>query len=224
MLEKYSNGIHANVYKLSERSDKWAYPFADLARVDRTYDRSYSARLYYEHKIASLLFPGHFIDVVATKVVPHGEPFFTDLRIGKTVLKIPGERTYTLFSKQADVPERHAVYSSHMIVDHDDGERLVKESVCTCSQCDQHRKFHYSHVLKDLAEAFAKQTDKAGIKIPSSDPSDYCLGRSGIIFFEIDNLDTKKLREFLAVTNNKDMEEKAIHYLKRYEEVSAASA
>lgn len=218
MLEKYSSGCYANVYKISD-VEKWEFPLADLERVDKTSDEHMFASLYYEHKIASLLFPGHFIDVVASTIA-RDEPFAPELRVGKIKLQIPTERTYTLFSRQADVPKEHAVFSSHMTLDGDD-DGMEKVSVCPCSQCSLHRRFHYYNSLKDLAETFAKQTSMAGVEIPNDDMSDYCLGRNGIIFFEINRLDTDKAKAFINTTSDSNIRRTATDYLHRYEKLHA---
>ena len=176
-MKEYSSGYHAQVFHTNERQQMQFG--ADLLRVESSIKRRLYAELFYKHKIAGLLFPDTFIDVVGSQVLTSSDQQFW--RIG-------------LLSKLASVPSEHAGFSSHMSVNLDG-----KKVPCNCSSCSQHFSFHMLHSLDEIAQETAEITSRAGIYAPYTDMSDYCLGEhGGVTFFEIDKFDPAGVDAFIT--------------------------
>lgn len=225
MHEKYSRGFHASVYKVDRQQKLW-FPSADLVKIDQSRDKNWFARLFYRHKIAQLLFPDNFINVVAAQVDPWQEQLVDEFTIGKRVFKEQKSREHKLFSKMALVPATHAVFSEHMDINMDisseDGgsdSRSEKVSLHDCADCNSHRVFHISNGLEQKAMDIAPPMQKIGIHPPTHDPSDYCLTKEGdIIFFEVQNFQEEQLETHLSSLKSRtENEETALRLLKRFD-------
>lgn len=204
MKELYSNGANA-VVLIPEIEDAVRFPNADLMRVDQSADKHWFARLYYRHKIAKLLFPKHFIEVVGAQIS----------------LEDPNDKEYdhpaypfALFSKDGQVDPEHAVFSSHMRTSITEG----KVSSCKCIPCVDHRKFHLENGLAIRAVEVYDETSKTGIIPAYQDPSDYCLSSDeSIIFFELDGFDKLAVGKYLqSIENPTNAQIQAMEYLGRF--------
>ena len=188
LREQFSNGKLSVVHKTSSR-DRVLFPSADVVRNEQTKDKWWFARLFYKHKIASLLFPQNVIDVVGATVDPAERAIW-----GKSG---PGEfsglqnRENFLFSRMAQTVPGHEIYASHMTVGY------KKESTCPCEACGSHRQMH-GEAEAARALALHDSTVKMGIGFPYDDPSDYCLVDGEILFFEVPYLDSARLRKYLG--------------------------
>jgi len=214
--EFYSHGAHSNVWRVGE-SDKKNFPHADLLRQEKQGDSFWYARLFYMHKIASLLFPGNFIDVVGVT-----RDFQDQIDDGSTEsnMKLP-KHTVTLFSKEARVPADHATFSSDCIVS--EGEKVNK---CGCVKCLRHKDFHNSESLFLRAKRFSRRVQQVGITVPYKDPSDYCLDRhtNKIVFFEIEGFKPPLVAQYLESSpDTTPSERRAQNLLLRYNELVAQS-
>lgn len=187
-----SRGSKISVYRTTER-ERALYQGADLVRVENQTLRSHR-ELYFSFRIADALFPGVFIHVTAA---------------------LANDNDIEIYSKMAEVPSQHAKFSAHMLFD---SERdIQKESRCVCPDCMEHREYHKKHGLKDIALDLAKRMEGVGVHAPvgedDDDPSDYCLGPQGLIFFEV-SVDPWKV-EFmlLKIDNPSEAETRALKYL-----------
>lgn len=179
--ELFSKGMHAKVHPIAEQ-EKILFPQADLTRLEFS-DRPFHHKLlFYKHRIAQLLYPDQFIEVVGAmaKAKPDcGNAFVKD---------------HLLFSKKAHVPAEHAIFAAHMEID-ERGPRRLKRSMCACSVCDSHRKFHRDHDIAMKAFVDSSEFHRRGITVPWDDVSDYCMSYKGkILFFEIEGLDYRVLQ------------------------------
>jgi len=214
MQEKYSNGFYSEVYRVSPEQKLW-FPRSDLVRLDSSSDKNWFARLFYRHKIASLLFPNNFIEVVGAQVDPWERNFIYELQIGDTTVKGLRDREHRLFSKMADVPGEHSKFSSHISL----SSKGRKVSICKCGDCIAHKEFHSTNDLEEKARRISAHMMKIGIMPPFTDLSDYCLTKEGnIIFFEIGSFEEKKLEMHLSSLGEKrsENEETALRLLKRF--------
>lgn len=188
LRELYSNGRNSAVYVASSK-DRQYFPQAEVVRAEVTKDKWWFARLFYKYKIASLLFPKNVIDVVAATVNPAETAVWGKNNPDKFSVK--QDRENLLFSRIAKTIPGHEIYASHMTVVGGD-----KVSLCTCGDCGAHREKHgplevaRATVLTDLAIPM-------GMGFPYDDPSDYCLVDGDILFFEIQHLDSLRLRKYL---------------------------
>lgn len=224
MRETYSNGFHTVVYKTDRQERLW-FPSADLVRIDKSEDKNWFASLFYRHKIAQLLFPDNFINIVAAQVDPWQEQLLDEFIIGEEVFRQQKSREHRLFSQMAQIPAAHAVYSAHMGFDKYE-DRLEKISKHGCVDCESHRKFHVLENLERKARVASEPMLEIGIQPPTYDPSDYCLTEGGkIVFFEIDGLDRKILENFLsslkAPTNSQREAQRLLNRFKHLREDSA---
>ncbi len=163
MRNLYAEGCNADVYSMHDKHEwRTHFPTADLVREGRS---SWSTRvdaklLYYTHRIAGLLFPGHFIDVTGARM-QGGCP--------------------QLFSHKAPVPREHTPYSNHSYK-----ITQPKRSGCDCDDCKTHREFHASHQLANRAAEFLERSKEIGIYPEANDITDYCETAEGkLIFFEL---------------------------------------
>lgn len=223
MQEKYSNGFHSEIYRLNPKQKLW-FPSADLVKIDESTDKNWFARLFYRHKIASLLFPDNFIEVVGAQVDPWEKNLVHETRMGEATFREPKQRIHRLFSKMASVPENHAVFSEHMDINFGTGSsdrESEKVSLHDCVHCKSHREFHRLSDIKQKAIDIASPMQKIGILPPSQDPSDYCLTREGnIVFFEINDFDEEVLEAHLSsLSNPNEMEERVLVLLHRLNEL-----
>lgn len=218
--EFYSKGFCAEVYEVNSQERLW-FPHADLVRLDGPWIvgvvdiKNNFARLFYRHKIAQILFPDNFINVVAARTEVR-EALYEDRMLStKThrVHKLLESRTNALFSQKADIPVEHSTLSAHMRLDPD--RKQSKVSSCECNDCISHRKFHLSSALVDKAKEVSIPMRGIGV-VPSylGDSSDYCLtGKGNIVFFEIDNFDREALGKHLSSLNNPNSREKEAQIL-----------
>jgi hypothetical protein len=216
---EYSSGFHAKVFNVSPEQ-KFLFPQADLVRVESCDDPFWFQRLHKRYKIAELLFPEHFIEVVGSQIIPPEPVIGQSEGFDGRMTTYHERRDQLLYSKLAPVDTNHAVYASHIILN----KGRFKESVCTCVTCKDHRHFHKRHDLARKAERFNDRIKHCGIKVPDCDPSDYCLGPNGIIFFETEELDRHILRSYLENLHNpNDNQQLALRLLDRMDQSHQAS-
>lgn len=201
MKERYSSGFYGELFLVSTEQ-RLLFPHADLAREENLMDRFWFARLFYAHKIASLLFPDNFIEVVGSQ-----NKFVRDDN--------PPQFKMTLLSKTAEVNPDHATFSDHVVTGAKFG-MLRKVQICKCGACIRHRKFHRDNNLKAKAGVEEIKMEKVGIRVPQ-DKTDYCLGQNGIVFFEMDGFDRKTLRRYLEGLASPN-EHAALRLLDRYDQ------
>lgn len=223
MQEKYSHGFHSEVYKVDKQQKLW-FPLADLVKIDESADKNWFARLFYRHKIASLLFPYNFINVLGAQVEPWEKNLIDEVTIGKTTLRERKRRVHRLFSQMASVPANHSVFSEHMDINLDiavGDKKAEKVSLHDCVDCKSHREFHKSNDLEKKVIETAFPMQEIGILPPIDDPSDYCLTTEGnMIFFEVNEFDEEVLGKHLSsLKNPNEMEEKALRLLCRFNEL-----
>src|SRR5688572_25329406 len=137
MSNEFSHGAHSIIYNTTNR-ERGLYAGADLVKKASTNDRFWFARWFYRHKIASLLFPQNFINVVAaTRVKP--EPEVYEYKIGKMSGREYNPALNLLYSKLANIPAEHATYSAHTTLELSQQlGKVVKASRCTCTDCAIH--------------------------------------------------------------------------------------
>jgi hypothetical protein len=222
MAEIYSSGACSEVYKLTD-SEKRLFPEADLVKIVDDKDRFWFARLFYRHKIAHLLFPDNFIDVVGATVNPQGPDLSEEIKIFDKSYFSAVDREHRLYSKLAKVDPEHATYSNHMrLVANNSG--VFKKSICPCSVCESHREVHEKMHMEEKAMHFGRNLSSIGLGLPWDDPSDYCLSGENIIFFEIDHFEEKVLLKHLTDIINPTSEQIAsIKLLNRYGELKRMS-
>lgn len=158
------------------------FPSADLVRYERSTNPFFYKLLFYKHRIARLLYPDQFIEVVGavTEARPGGEDSFA--------------KDHLVFSRKAPVPDEHATFAAHMEID-DDGPKRLKKSLCKCSVCVSHRRFHRDHDISMKAFDASSEFWRRGITVPWDDDSDYCMtDKEKILFFEIDGMDYRVLQ------------------------------
>lgn len=221
---KFSNGYNASVFELTPQ-EKCLFPEADLVREEKEVDRFWFARLFYKHKIAHLLFPEHFMEVVGAQIdPPSNQEFSYPYQIGENVYSEPKERIQRLFSKRVAVDPNHAIYASHMKLV-EDGERgLFKKSICECSPCTLHRQFHEENKIAERAITSSCFLEDKGIGIDFMDSSDYCLVNNNIVFFEIDGFMSSILEKYLlGLKKPTPTEQQALRLLKRYRALTSMS-
>lgn len=183
MKEKFSNGRNGEVFFISEQ-ERILYPHADFSKEQKYNELFLFKLIFYQHKIARLLFPANFIEVIGTS-----EP--------------DGETTY-VFSKEAKVNPQHATFSSH------------KNEHFLCGECESHKEFH-SRILND-AQNLGHSLHKKGINVPYLDETDYCISNGNIVFFEIESIDTTRLRRHLSKQGTLRPEiQQARNLLERYQ-------
>lgn len=212
MLCDYSHGFNGSVYRLSNPTRSFLSAKADFLKMEEAdfapIAIAYAKHIYYGHKISNLLFPGSVIDIVSAQFKREG---------GNSVVKT--------YSKDAHVNPDHAKYSAHMHVI--DGEKM---SLCGCPQCKRHRQFH-AYSVTENAEKLALELDTIGIKLPFTDPSDYCKTEaikgnfSPITFFEIDAINTLQLEDYLnGLKQRTKSQEEALHLVERYVAINPVTA
>lgn len=219
MREKYSGGFDARIYLLTP-NQKILFPQADLVREYETNDKNWFARLFYRHRVASLLFPDNFIDVVAAQVEPWQENLINEEQTEMIVSREAKNRTHKLFSKLAVVNKDHAIFSQHMYGRYDIVDR-TKISLCSCGHCASHRVLHDETLMAIKARDAGEEMGMIGIFPPCDDPSDYCLKENGdIIFFEVERFDSIRIRSHLQkLPNPKPNEKRALKLLDRLDQL-----
>lgn len=162
-MQNFSRGENASVDRVGTYLNECVmFPNADLVRTESSISPN-CKRLFYMHKVASLLFPRNFIEVVAAREI---NSFST-----------------RLYSRLADVPEEHAIFARDCFKPW--GQE--KRSICECRPCEEHRHFHDDHDLQQRAFELAKELQEWGIYVEYTDITDYCLDQKTgeIIFFEV---------------------------------------
>ncbi|KKQ38434.1 MAG: hypothetical protein US54_C0010G0015 [Candidatus Roizmanbacteria bacterium GW2011_GWA2_37_7] len=188
------------VYRASTQEEIDLLRGAEIVRVKLGRPNGFFPLEYYQTHIADLLFP----NAVVT---------YRGVRYDET----PGQPYSFIYylSKMAKIPKDHAVYSAHMTDDLGD-----KRSICSCQACATHRASHL--YIDEKAYQVAQGLEKAGIGVPWYDPSDYCLDQSTntIRFFEIDEFDSAKLRNYLHSLDMPDYLKRRVNrLLGRYEAI-----
>lgn len=217
-MKEFSHGFHASVLPVSEQ-EKILFPNADLVRIDHSSSPITFLQRCYIHNITHNLFPSNFIQVVgATRGSKVNNSPYQDLF--KNITDKTFGLEYRIYSKMADLPQDHAVFSSHMeLNENSDEENLPKVSVCSCKNCKAHRQFHNSYSLNQRALNFVRFTREYGIE-PELDPSDYCLTPKGIVFFEIAYIFPDKIREsILRIKHPTQSQKAALKLVDRYEQI-----
>lgn len=199
--ELFSRGRYAEVSVASGR-EKFLFPKADLIRTETKKDPHQYMRLFYAHKMAHLLFPRNFIEVVGV-TAKHDDACVTEYH-----------RTSSLFSRKAAVADDHAIYAAHMGV----RKGGQKSSTCDCATCASHHEFHESDELTMRAMDLAVDYFPTGIFTPWDDGSDYCLAGDDIVFFEIEGFRHSQMREFLPTIEDAVVRERMSCLLDRYEQ------
>lgn len=201
--QEYAHGWNAGVYYVKSKLMPGPFSHADLMKAEPDEDELYGAKLFTYFKVANLLFPGHFPQVVAYSTNRQypihyaGEEF-----------NIP---VHYLFTKEASVYDEHRFYSVDMM-------GLVngkKKLACTDEVCQRHDEFHANH--EGLVREFAHDLHTAGIYLPYNDRSDWCVNplTGDIVFFEIDRLYVELIRKYM-IQNQGGISEKDAERLKRY--------
>lgn len=211
-MEKYSRGGHAEVFRINLNEGIW-YPNADLVRVENSDHPLIFMTRFYAHRIASELFSSYFIQTYGARR--------TDVHVPIFRMKY----NHYLYSKLAQVPRDHAIFTAHVVFrslaeEHDWTDTVIKDSTCKCSACHRHRKFHKDNKLKDQASYMFTRFADIGI-IPDNDFTDYCLtDRGNLIFFEVDSIDINRLRPFLeSIKDPNQRQRHALRMLNRYQEL-----
>lgn len=239
---EFSHGGNSWVYQLAPKER--ASMGADFLREQLGWDPVWAIRFKAQMNIAELLFPGHFIHVVGWEMDPpldeeglegveaYLEKFpVVPMRPGfmKSIPSGPlptGEQCFPLrhhrnYSKDAGVPRGHGVYSAHMTLD-PPGFQGSKLSLCGCAECAAHRDFHAANDIK--ARASQLSVWQAGLLVSLDDESDYCMTAAGnVIFFEIEHVDTPKLRAFVEQLTDVSLKEQALALLPQLERLYAIS-
>lgn len=185
MLEEglFSKGLHGRVRRLSDVEQEM-FPEADLVREEGgCSDPCWFNRVYYWMKIANLVQPGCLIDVVAARKILE-RPSRKEVQ-GRTLYTHPPEYINLLYSRKAEVPEEHAIFSMH--------KRYYGR--CSCDVCTHHAHFHEKNNLEAAALQLHEHVRAKGFSLPWHDPTDYCLHQRGnsIVFFEIETLNPEKV-------------------------------
>ncbi len=188
-----SKGYHARVRHLNDE-EKRLFPEAEIVRETTTTDVAWAVRNFWRHRLVHLFHPDMFINVVGAShtKLPEDPSEVNDL------VKFPQSYLMKLFSKQARVPEDHLTFAAHTPSD--------KISLCDCSVCVRHRKFHGVHDLRFEAKKKNDQLQNVGISVPWLDETDYCLSESGLLFFEIQSLNLKRIQSVIDHVGNQQMQ------------------
>lgn len=181
MIERYSNGREAIVYKNGENH---------VVRLQTWLSEKEAIRKFTNLKIASLLFPEHFIKLV-------------DFRLEESSIEARPAADNSLYvnsyikSELAPTHPDHAIYSKHY-------KRDNKGINCDCEVCTQHRYLHSSPEYIELLNIAKKKLEAAGLLIPDDDSTDHCVGPDGIIFFEIVAINQRLLWNYLNTLNESE--------------------
>lgn len=189
--ERFSGGHVASIYKVSD-DEKALFSRADLVRVDRVADPSWFTRLYYKHKVASLLYPDNFIEVVGARAVSLPLLVPTQTRQSEEI------QNHNLYSQMAKVNPDHATYADHLTLVVGEG-KLYKDFTCSCVACVRHGQEHDGRDMAKLAQEASDFISPSGIVPPTDDPGDYCLTDRGVIFFELKSFDPIQLKKSLTI-------------------------
>ncbi len=187
----YSKGMNAIVRAVTPDEQK-LFPQAELAREELCGDPYFFKRNFYRHRIAQILFPGAFPEVVGASQLIHTPQSMSEFAGESTV--VHAKYMNLLFSKKSPVNEDHSVYSMHMIMN-----LRGKYSLCSCGTCKRHRIFHAENDLEIRAHAMHQQVKDVGIDLPWDDPTDYCLSGEKILFFEMQRFSPTQVAESLEI-------------------------
>lgn len=181
MGELYSKGGNGRVYRRSEY-ERYIFPEADLVKTVefwRRADNSSQLELVVEsylleYQVARAMLPKNVIEVLGAA---------TD-----------GTNGMRIYSKEADVPVEHAVFTAHSWTT-PDGDKWFN---CDCEKCNTHKGFHYERDLEGMSWSIIRKARERGIGLPEEDKTDYCLSETEIIFFEVGRIDPDTLLRFLS--------------------------
>lgn len=186
--------IERNIYSCGNEARVYLDEGNRLVRMQAYISELVAITKFANLKIASLLFPEHFIKVLDLKLIKKSKD---EIEHGSN----PHYVTSYMVSELAPTHPDHAVYSRHLKKDY-------KFSNCDCEVCRPHRNLHFSteymHHLSDVKT----KLNRAGILVPDDDHTDHCLGPSGIIFFETDLPEIPKLREYLKNLGKNEITER----------------
>lgn len=202
--ESFSKGSHASVY-VALMSDQVRYSGVEVVRESTEQERFISIAAYLRHGIVTSLHPDNILEYLALEIdeVPY-------VSYGTDGAKIFTKRYKSRsFSKLAVTPDDHAVFSLHM-----DGH---KDVVCGCGACRRHDSFHREFEVDKKAAAFADEMREIGIFLPSNDETDYCLAGGNIFFFEVEDINSRVLRENIQKMPEREGVIRAVHLLKAYD-------
>lgn len=222
--QKFSKGENASVYRTSAW-DNLRFPQADLRRHATVDDPHWFQRHFYYLKIAHLLFPEHIIDVTGVTGSPKEEVSYTDIH--NPPHRIHTKRSYNLYSKEANVPSEHAIFSRNVTkkLSEEGGVTIIFQATKDRNIAIKHNaKYHTGATYLKALEIAAKMST-VGIDVPCDDPTDYCISDSGdVVFFEVDGFNTKQVMNYLESRSNPMSHEKrALHLLKRASELHLRS-
>lgn len=213
-MREFSRGFEALVESYQGKE----FPRADLVRFEFHKDPEHFLKLFYALKIAHLLSPDNFINVAGAVRYKPGNEGLWKLLLYYAIKPIFGH-LQLIYSKKANIDERHAIFSAHM---ESTGEVGAKVSTCDCRVCITHRQLHRLPQIQDLFTRTTNQLSAIGIEAPRRDLSDWCVLRAekgeSIVFFEVDVLNLKRIREYLKSKEDKTLQQNlALGLLGRYE-------
>lgn len=213
----FTHGGNSEIYRVNP-TEKRVYPRADLVRLASNYgDEMYGLRTFCSMRLGGLLYPQNFIGVEAyrpKRIDQKKNPLqnllmaIAENLTSANLDAVWGNRS-AIYSRLANVPPAHAVYTRH----------VKRREPDNCATCREHELFHKEHHLAKRAAGFAKQTAAAGITIPAGDITDYCLdpATNQPVFFEVDRIDPDIMEAYL-LKKQKDKkmianEQVALNYL-----------
>lgn len=185
--EKFAEGFHAAVYPVGDKERlRGRAARADVVRKENHEKLFYFAELFVKHRLCYLLFPEHFINVVASSTMRSGLECISyfDWDTGLPM--------HNLYSVKANVPIAHAHYGTVLT----GGIIGPKRQTCPCAECAEHKRVHVKH-RSEVDELHRTLLD-CGIEVPYNDGSDWCVTQEGnIVFFEIDVIDLSRLKQYI---------------------------
>lgn len=195
MPERFTHGMNADVFMDDEGL---------VTRVDRLDSVNLAMVTFLDLKIASLLFPNHFIEIIGMELI-------------KTSAKLENLEAFhverRIKSKLAPIPPEHAIFTKHL---KENLNFFLRGLICDCAVCQAHNNLHNLQLEENInIDRAAWEIRNAGIYVPTDDPTDYCLGPKGVIFFEVDLVIPSQLRNYIHSLNSReiaDQTENLLHF------------
>lgn len=184
--------------------ERTMFTHAQLVREEFKNIKDMARISFYRHKIASTLFPGHFIEVVGVTSTPNagaGGRFEIESTTPNIYKNPVLNRLYSVLSR---VSPDHATYTSHMGFQVQDGLDFGaggKKFECTCIVCQRHHRQH-GLITTLKASLLSRRFDLAGIEVPTDDQTDFCDVNGKLVFFEVNWVDPEKVKEYIASQKN----------------------
>lgn len=200
MGNEFSSGANGQVYLTNGTDVMWSakdqtlWPKAELRKVEsHGIAGTHFGVIYYWHKIASLLFPNNFPEMIGASI-----RYSTD----------------QLFSRMAPVHPGHAKFT----VSCGEGQGGRKSPDRTSETCMEHYRFHQEHNLEARAKELSDEVSPWGIGVPAHDITDYCLSATGdIVFFEVGVYPWKTRNKMKNTDLAPDIRHRLEQYLARLE-------